>query len=133
MRFLIVLIICSAVSGCTATSALSALSAVNPMKDDKGIDAAVQIGKENTNSETRGLVNAGSNSSQSTNNIDAAVVYQSNNEKDSPWLIVGFAIMTGFFIMHVRNMISINRKNKRRSEVAHEFKRRSKVIDFEIV
>ena len=130
MRLLIVLMVCGLVSGCTATSALSA---VNPMKDDKGIDAAVQIGKENTNSETRGLVNAGSNSSQSTNNIDAAVVYQSNNEKDSPWLIVGFAIMTGFFIIHVRNMISINRKNKRRSEVAHELKRRSKVIDFEIV
>jgi hypothetical protein len=128
-----VLMICGLVSGCTATSALSALGAVNPMKDDKGIDAAVQIGKENTNSETRGLVNAGSNSSQSTNNIDAAVVYQSNNEKDSPWLIVGFAIMTGFFVMNVRSFFKSKQQSINLRRVKDEVRRRSEIIDFEIV
>lgn len=133
MKLLIFLMMFSVISGCTATSALSALSAVNPMAPKPGIDADVQLGKENTNNETRGIVNAGSNKSDTRTNIDAAVVYQSNNQKDSPWLIVGFAIMTGFFVMHIRNMFSLNSKNKRRLEVANELKRRSKIIDFEII
>jgi len=43
----------------SACSAMDALKAVNPMKEDKGISATVQLGKENHSDTSKQLIKAG--------------------------------------------------------------------------
>lgn len=55
MRKLGVLLCIFLLAGCTA---MDALDAINPMKDDKGINTNVQLGKENHSEENKQLVRA---------------------------------------------------------------------------
>ena len=76
-------------------SLLSGLDALNPFKEDKGIEATVQLGKENHNTSTsvKALATLEMDSTSTVNNeVDAEVVNQYTESKDSPWLIWAFAI-----------------------------------------
>ena len=76
-------------------SLLSGLDTLNPFKEDKGIKATVQLGKENhnTSTEMKSLAHVAMDSTSTVNNeVDAEVVNQYTEGKDSPWLIWSFAI-----------------------------------------
>lgn len=120
LKLTIVLILCALSASC---SSLSALDAINPFKDDKGIDATVQLGKNNTSVDNKSLaqVDARSKTDVSSNNqITAERVEQVSNFKDSPWLILAFALMAGFAIPNPFNYYAHRRQIKDLKETADE-------------
>lgn len=128
IKLTIVAIICAFVSAC---SSMSALDAINPFKDDKGIDATVQLGKENTSIDNKAIaqVEAKSNTNVSSNNdIRADKVEQNAFYKDSPWLIIAFALMAGFAIPNPFNYYAHRRQIKDLKEIADEREQRLRAI-----
>lgn len=98
-------------SGCSLLSGLG--DSFNPLKEDKGIDTNLQLGKENSNVDKKGLINLDDGSkSYTTNNITAENYYSSTSNKDSAWLIIGFGIMCGFFVKNVFSYFSRRKANK---------------------
>lgn len=128
IKLTIVAIICAFVAGC---SSMGALDAINPFKDDKGIDATVQLGKNNTSVDNKALaqVDARSKTDVSSNNsISADRVEQISNFKDSPWLILAFALMAGFAIPNPFNYYAHRRQIKDLKEIADEREQRLRAI-----
>lgn len=93
-------------SGC---SALSALDAINPMKEDKGISATVQVGKENHSDTSKQLVKARLSSSETNTAQGNQTINKTTNV---PW-------WTAFLLLFVRPMVIIK-------EIIDLFKRGNK-------
>ena len=108
-------------SGCSVMSGLAALKAINPMASPTGMDINAQVGKENTSIKTRGLINSRSDNDVD-NNFKAYKIYQSTSNKDSPWLIIAFGLMCGFFVMHVFNYVKSRKLKHEKREVLNELR-----------
>jgi hypothetical protein len=101
-------------------SGLKVLDAVNPLKDDKGINATAQVGKNNTAIQNKGLANIDSDTqSQTTNNVNAQKVDQVTSYKDAPWLILAFAIAAGFALPNPFSYFSHRKQISDQKEVIH--------------
>lgn len=79
-------------SGC---SALGALDAINPLKDDKGISATVQLGKENHSDTSKQLIKANLTSTEN-NSIQGNQTI--NKTTNVPW-------WTALLLLFVRPMV----------------------------
>lgn len=98
------------VSGCSLLSGLG--DSFNPLKEDKGIDTSLQVGKENVNVDKKGFINLDDGSkSYVDNDIKAENYYSNTSNKDSPWLIMGFALMSGFFVNSAIKFLSMKKVN----------------------
>ena len=115
-------------AGCSAMSGLSALKAINPMTSPSGMDINAQVGKENTSIKTRGLVNSRSDTDVD-NNFKAYKIYQSTSNKDSPWLIIAFGLMCGFFVMHIFNYLKSRKLKHEKREVLNEIRYECNRVD----
>lgn len=120
MRLIFIAFILCTLSSCSTLRAIGAIAGGVPGAGG-GIDATAQVGKNNTS--TKGLVNARSTSSnQMQNTFEADKVYQNTYNKDSPWLIIAFGLMTGFFVMHIANWLKSRNVKKRKMEALHEIR-----------
>ena len=100
---------------CAATDVLKT---INPFAEDKGIKATVQLGKENTNVDNKGLINLKDGSTKTTNNdVEAEVFNQTTIEKDAPWLIVFFAVAMGFAVQGIYARKQLRRTQDKLDEI----------------
>ena len=82
--------------GCTALGT-AALDAINPMKDDKGIKATVQLGKENHNTSTKQLAQIDTKVVTDTRyNTDS--IGTVDNSSDIPWWALLMCILVGILV-----------------------------------
>lgn len=96
MKKSIIFAILISLSGCTA---MSALDAVNPLKEDKGISATVQLGKENHSDTSKQLIKAGvTDSSTETNTVSGNQTINETKNTNIPW-------WTAFLLLFVRPMV----------------------------
>lgn len=88
----VVLALLLTLSGC---SALDAIDKVNPLKEDKGISATVQLGKENHSDTSKQLVKAKVSQSES-NSVEGNQTI--NKTTNVPW-------WTALLLLFVRPMV----------------------------
>lgn len=91
-RVLVVVLVLFTLSGCSSLSS-GIVDAINPMKEDKGVTAAVQLGKENINETSKQLVKVDSKAEYSNSVIDK-VDYSIN----LPWWGACLIFMGGVFV-----------------------------------
>ncbi len=122
MRKMIVYLLAATVL--TACSSTDLLKSMNPFAEDKGIDASVQLGKNNTNVDNKGLVNLKDESKKTVNNdVKAEVVNQLTNEKDAPWLILAFAVAAGFAVQGIYARRQLKRAQSELDELQDLYKK----------
>jgi len=77
----ILIVISLLISGC---SMIDALDAVNPLKEDKGISATVQVGKENNSDTSKQLLKSNINTQEETSYV-ADSIGKVDNSTNIPW------------------------------------------------
>lgn len=105
-------------NGCTAMTALSALDKVNPLKDDKSIDATLQLGKNNQKTNNKSLAQIQQDTTvTSKNDISAQSVTQNTVMKDSTWLIIALALSVPSPIHYIISSRRIKKLEDRNDEL----------------
>ena len=87
-RVLVSLLVLFTLVGCSALSS-GVVDAVNPLKEDKGISATVQLGKENKSEASKQLIKVDNKADYTNSNIDRV-----DNSTNFPWwaLVMCFAV-----------------------------------------
>lgn len=91
-RVLILLLVLFTINGCSAISA-GLIDSVNPMKDDAGITATAQVGKENTSETSKQLVRSNQQSQYTAENIGSV-----DNSTNFPWWALAMTFSIGILV-----------------------------------
>mgnify|MGYP006981762213 CR=1 FL=1 len=88
--FLILLLL--TLGGCSTLSA-GLVDSINPLKEDKGITATAQVGKENTSETSKQLIRSNQQSQYTAENIGSV-----DNSTNFPWWALAMAFSVGILV-----------------------------------
>ena len=101
----VVLVLLLTLSAC---STMDALKAINPMKDDKGISATVQVGKENHSDTSKQLVKARLTQTE-TNDVEGNQTI--NKTTNVPWWSALLLLLVRPMVI-IKEVIDLFRRKK---------------------